>query len=60
MNSSFYNVFLVPFEHKLELGSFSEPAQFKLMEWHPSLNILAVASISAGTNIFFYGDDVSR
>ncbi len=47
------------FEHKLELGNFSEQPQFQLMEWHPSLNILAVASINVGTNIFFYGEDVS-
>ena len=48
------------FEHKLELGNFSEQPHFQLMEWHPSLNILAVASISVGTNIFFYGEDVSE
>ncbi len=47
------------FEHKLELGNFSEQPHFQLMEWHPSLNILAIASISVGTNIFFYGEDVS-
>jgi hypothetical protein len=47
------------FEHKLELGNFSEQPHFQLMEWHPSLNILAVASIRSGTNIFFYGEDVS-
>lgn len=47
------------FEHKLELGNFAEQPHFQLMEWHPSLNILAIASISSGTNIFFYGEDVS-
>lgn len=47
------------FEHKLELGNFSEQPHFQLMEWHPSLNILAAASISSGTNIFFYGEDVN-
>ncbi len=47
------------FEHKLELGNFSEQPHFQLMEWHPSLNILATASISVGTNIFFYGEDVN-
>jgi hypothetical protein len=47
------------FEHKLELGNFSEQPHFQLMEWHPSLNILAIAAISAGTNIFFYGEDVN-
>ncbi|UJR28505.1 hypothetical protein I4U23_009743 [Adineta vaga] len=45
------------FEHRLELGNYSEQPHFQLMEWHPSLNILAVASINAGTNIFFYGED---
>lgn len=48
------------FEHRLELGNYSEQPHFQLMEWHPSLNILAVASINAGTNIFFYGEDVSQ
>ena len=47
------------FEHKLELGNFSEQAHFLLMEWHPSLNILAAGSVNVGTNIFFYGEDVS-
>ncbi|CAF1384504.1 unnamed protein product, partial [Rotaria sordida] len=45
------------FEHKLEVGNFPETPHFQLMEWHPSLNILAVASVSVGTNIFFYGED---
>ncbi|CAF1379534.1 unnamed protein product [Adineta steineri] len=45
------------FEHRLETGNFSEQPHFQLMEWHPSLNILAVASINVGTNIFFYGED---
>ena len=47
------------FEHKLEVGNFSEQAHFLLMEWHPSLNILAVGSVNVGTNIFFYSEDVS-
>ena len=47
------------FEHKLELGNFSEQAHFQLMEWHPALNILAAGSVNVGTNIFFYGEDVS-
>ena len=46
------------FEHKLELGSFAEQAHFQLLEWHPTLSILALASINSGTNIFFYGEDV--
>jgi hypothetical protein len=29
------------------------------MKWHPSLNILAAGSVNVGTNIFFYGEDVS-
>lgn len=45
------------FEHKLDQGDFSEQPNFQLIEWHPSLNILAIASITVGTNIFFYGED---
>ena len=48
------------FEHKLELGNFSEQPHFILMEWHPSLNILAVGSVNVGTNIFFYSEDVCK
>ena len=48
------------FEHKLELGNFSEQPHFILMEWHPSLNILAVGSVNVGTNIFFYSEDVRK